>query len=381
MGRSQLHIAVLMIGWLVSLNSSAQTADVTRSKGKLIIQKSPDFKFPGVTKVLAEQLRTGIEKIRDISLQDSLLKNPTGFSVTANVFSIEPSTDIPWQDQKMGSVSYALNDLYLDENSNTVKTSGEYSAGINIKVNCFSDLYPDTYSNDIAAIDHIVPIFFFKYSIKQTDSTKYYIEFISEESHAVRAIVNGHFPFVPLKKEQYLQYKIATDKNTLATATEENRNNEEAINAAKQHLSAAQKEPTKTDLLKMEMTNDSAMINNYRKLGVLEAGKKSIDTWNHRLQMHKKQLASLSDAEKKAATFIVWKSTSGDPAAENLEELTSANDPTAEELWTINPDYFNKGLPLTSIQLITVSAFYHPQMTSPFLRERVMDIFKTLNYA
>src|SRR5206468_5859227 len=101
-------------------------------------------------------------------------------------------------------------------------------------------LYPDTYSNDIAQIDYIVPAFFFKYSIKQTDSTTYYIEFISEEWHAVRAIVNGRSLFVPLKKQQYLQYKIATDKKALATATEENRNNEETINAAKQNLLEAQ---------------------------------------------------------------------------------------------------------------------------------------------
>lgn len=380
MTRFQLQGAMLMIGWLVSLKSSTQISDPTHAKGKITIQKSPDFNIPGVSKMLAEQLRTGIEQIRDFGLQDSLLKNPLGFGVIANISSFKPSKELPWQNQKMGSVSFDFSELYFDEGSNNIKSSGESDAGINIQINSFRDLYPDTYSNSIAEINYIVPSFFFKYSIKQTDSTASYIEFIIQNSHPVRAIVNDQSIFVPFTKEQYLQYKIATDKNALTSATEENKKNEETVNAAKQHLLTSQKEPTKTELLRIEMTNDSALINNYQQLGVLDAGKKLVDTWTHRLNKHREQLASLSGREKKAPAFIVWKVSPGDPAADNLEELTGENDQTAEELWTINPGYFNKGLPLTVIQLITVTPFYHPQMTSLFLREKCMDVFKTLDY-
>ena len=380
MARIQLQGTTLLIGCLFSLYCSPQIPDPTHSKGKLTVQKTPNLIMPEISKPLADKLRSGMEEIRDIALQDSLIKYPIGFSVNVNISTISPSKEIPWQKQRMGSVFFDLSDLYLEEASKSIKTSGESSASIGIRINSFSDLYPDTYSNSISEINFIVPAFFFKYSIKQTDSTRNYIEFVAQESHPVRAIVNDNLLFAPLTKVQYLQYKIATDKNAVTAATSTYEKDEETINAAKQHLSSTQKQPAKTDLMKMEMTNDSALIYNYQQLGLLDAGKKLVDIWTHRLNTHREQLASLSAVERKAPAFIVWNVSQGDPAVDSLEELTGENDPAAQELWTINPDYFNKALSLTSIQLITVTASYHPQMTSLFMREKVIEVFKTLDY-
>ncbi|MFL5741915.1 MAG: hypothetical protein ACJ75B_16955 [Flavisolibacter sp.] len=381
MSKIQLKPVMLMMGCLFSLCCASQGLDPTRVKGQLkVLNNTSSFIIPGASSTLSHELRSGIEKLRDIALLDSLLNSPVGFSVIVNMFADQPSQEIPWQKQYSGSLFFDLHDLYRDEASNSIKTSEEYAASVNIHVNSFSDLYPDTYSNDVAGVDFIVPIFFFKYSIKQTDSTKNFIELELMGGHQARAMVNDRQVFVPLRKEQWLTYKIAVDKKELKNASDNYKNDEASVNSVKQHLQSAQKEPVKTDFVKMQMTNDSALLKNYQQLNLLEADKKLEDVWTQKLSTHTSQLNSLSEKEKIAPTYVLWNVIPESSQAASLEELTTKEDPAAQELWTINPEYFNKAHSLASIQLITVSPAYHPQLTSAFLKQKLMDIFESLDY-
>src|ERR1700730_12289542 len=112
--RIQIQGLMLLIGCLSSLYSSPQVPDPTHAKGKVIIQKSPNLTIPGISKPLADKLRSGMEVTRDVALQDSLIKYPVGFSVNVDMSATNPSNEIPWQKQRMGSVHFDLSDLYLE---------------------------------------------------------------------------------------------------------------------------------------------------------------------------------------------------------------------------------------------------------------------------
>src|SRR5262249_29151138 len=101
-----------------------------------------------------------------------------------------------------------------------------------------------------------------------------------------------------------------------------------------------------------------------------------VNLWKGKMDRHKQQLQSMSAADRKKPAYVVW---SGSAGTDDLNELTGNDDSRGQELWTINPDYFNKSLPPTAIQIIVIKPDYS-HVATPFIKAKVMDIFNAIDY-
>lgn len=360
---------------LVSLNIQAQNIDPAQAKGKIIDKTNQLNSINGMSQELFGQFKANLHKIKTIALQNPLLQSPKGFNIEVNNFIDEASRDFSFLKLPSGNLALGFSDLYADENTHEIKSDEEGDADLQINFNSFRFLYPDTYSNDVAAVNHIVPVFFFKYSIKELDSTKNYIEFQSSERWPIRVLTNGSPLFVPLTKEQYLKFKIAFDKKEVNDAEKDQQKEVLNLEEIKKEQRVLQKKATLTRLEKIMLGTDTASIKNLQP--VVAAGQQLIDTWQQRLNKHQQQFSALSVMDKKSPAYIIW---GGENNADKMQELTTGEDENGQELWTINPQYFKKSLPAGDIQLITVLPEHHPQMTSGFMIEKLKALFNKVDY-
>ena len=316
------------------------------------------------------QRLAALEKIRAVVEQDPLLKPPVGFDAVYHEFDMDAPKEIPWQKPRPTVIDFGLPEYYPDRNG-TIKLSSEAMADLDIEVNSFRRLYEDTYSHDLDAAGYPCPIFFFRYHKKTADSTREYVEYgLLDDSKPVRVVTNGKPLFVPLTREQYLNFQV--------------RSNQKNVDDARRGY-----------------VHDSVTIANIAgKQDILNADRDLVNTWRQRLERHKDQLARLSAEEKGEPAFIIWGGgasggmtggtsggmtggTTGENAGGmtggNAEDLTTVDDSRAKELWTPNPGYFDKRLPPGAIQMIVVMPEY-AHIATDFIKAKVMDLYRRLDY-
>lgn len=297
----------------------AQSEDPQQKKGSV---------FPAAT---AKRLNPSLEKVKTITLQAPLLAPPIGFNVVYNSFDLPAPKEIPWQHTSPLVIDFALPDFYIDKTTNTVKPNSEALADIDIEINSFRHLYEDTWSRDLANAGYPCPIFFFLYNKKQADSTHDYEEYQSLDGSApIRMITNGKPVYVPMTQAQYLTYLIKYNKNAV------------------------------DDNMRTYVHDSLTIANIPAKQDILKGERNLVKTWQERMVNHQRQLDSLSAKEKSMPAYF--------------------DNDQAQPLWTINPDYFNRSLPPTAIQLIVVKPEYHPHMASAFIKEKVMEIYHQIDY-
>ena len=256
--------------------------------------------------------------------------------------------EIPWQKQDPAVIDFGLPEFNIDPSTHNIKAASEAFADLDIEINSFRQLYEDTYSTDIANSNYACPIFFFRYNQQLKDSTHDYIEYeMKNGGPPLRIITNGKPVFVPLTQDQYLNFQIQYNKKNADDAT-------------------------------YSYVHDSVTIAAIpEKKTILNADRELIHTWQQRMIKHRQRLNSLNTDEKKQAAYIVWGAAGN---TSDIEELSVKDDSNAQELWTINPDYFSKKLPYTAVQIIVVKPEYQPQMASDFIKTRVMNIYSGIDY-
>jgi hypothetical protein len=347
MKKNVSYACLIMIALFYCTCGYAQTIDPQQLVGKIVFPKSSiNFNTGNVPAAAAARLKSSLANIQNMVLQNRLLKQPVGFDVSVNDFVMHVPTEINWQKQPPAVLSIGLLDLYIDKNTQTTKTSGEAYADLDIEINSFRRLYENSFEDDLSKVNHASPVFFFRYSQKQKDSTSNYIEFEITTGTVLRVITNGKSLFIPFTQEQYVRFKITSDQKN-------------ADDAEKQYEH-----------------DKKTMAESSSKQQVLVAEKKLADTWLLHLNRHQQQLNNMGAPEKIKPACILY----GGNNTDEIEELTRADDPNGRELWTINPDYFNPNLTPGDVQLIVIKPEYHPHMASAFIKKKIMDIYATLDY-
>ncbi len=335
-----LYPLLAMIFYFELNISNAQTNTAEQKQGEITFQKNYlNYNTDNIPAVIAHQLKVEIGKVQNIVLQNPLLQPPTGFNAGVEEFVSAAPAEIPWQKHPGGQLVLGFKAFYLDNAAGSVKLNQEATSDMEININSFRNLYDKTYNE-------ASPIFFFRYNWKMVDSTDEYYEIETTDKQPIRIISNGKPVFVPLTREQYLSYKIKIDKK-----------NED-------------------DGMQKYNYDNKTMADVPVKQKILDADKDLENTWHQKLNFHRQQLASMNAGEKNQPAYIIW---GGHANPGDLEELTASSDASGQELWTINPDYFNKNLPLSAIQLITVQAQYPPQYTG-FMLDKLVSIFHKTDY-
>lgn len=327
----------------------AQITDPQAQKGRVYEEKGSEINYNGGNQPagVAAQLKTAITKIRSVAGQAGALQSPMGYDVAWHIFTLPQPTPLPWQKAAPVIVTFGLPEYYFDARSNAIKPGDEAFADISLSVNEFRDTYNDGFDHDIAAAGRPCPIFFFMYLQKTTDSTHDYVEYRQyDDSKPIRVITNGKSIYVPFTQEQYLNYQIKANKKTA------------------------------DDNYKSYLHDSMTIANVPMKKDILKGDMDLVNTWRERMNKHQQQLSALSGEDRKKPAFILY---GANATADNLQELTTDDDQEGRELWTVNPDYFNKSLPPSAIQVIVVHP-EHAGTASGFIRGKVMDAFGDIDY-
>ncbi len=403
-------ITAAIILFIFSLCSVQAQTDLSKIKGKVSINKQPeDLEYLNISKSDFNKISKVIENIVDIIKESSIIKVPLGVD-------IEISTQIlPYQTAEKirgvyepipANVLISLYQYVLLEDG-TISTALNAGTTISININWIQQLLSDYLmlsTSNLKSLESQFPddkVDDFYFEPKIIEKNENYNKF---ENGIIAVSLNNKPIYVPLTQEEYIKTIIKTHQLDLAelkivlyqdipnlpTKTKQE-SLERQKSFTESYKELAKVDPKQAELFKIEYEKANIEIE-----ASIEQNLKDTTAYKEELLTGIKnrqniidslniELNSLSNEQKKQQAFY------SNDVTGRLSMLTEPNYPGTRALVKINPNFYDKALPKSDVQVMLIGCNMHGQYdvnnydsSGDELKleaERLIELYKQLNWA
>jgi hypothetical protein len=290
------------------------------------------------------------EKICATIAQPPVVNPPRGFNI--NPYAGGNLLILPFPGGVKGlTVTFCDYPLYIDKNTRQVKQSGTWGSSIRLYVNDPEMLFNYSYRLEDDCDTAGVPEFSFRPAMHR-DKDGFWVSEGVKNLQQVRIIKKKGVPlYAPLTQKEFLEFEIKFEQKDLVHCKKE------LIHDKKMAAKYPQDATFKNDVHFSEdnVTNTIKAIRDYQK---------SLNTMSP---------AELQQPAYTSHYFIT-------PKGHYIFDLVPPNYKGAVEMVRLNPQYFDKTLPVGATQLIVVATAYSTRSASPDMIQKLKTWFGQINY-
>lgn len=366
-----LFITWLMLSFQPSLTAQQTAAlDVT---GKMtVIPPGGIFKNPGLSKldpVSRNATNKSLNDILNIISKSPAIYPAKGFDVKRSL-AINPPSKFTGTIRVDMDVKLLLYQLYKKKGVDIPEPEGESSSTIFFFTNNLEFITNGaSYYGDVCRKLKF-PIFFNQLPI--SDSTADYMElnfgssaFTSKfHDFRVRILTRNNKPlFVPLTRKDYLTFLKAFELNRAA----EDQGVIDEMKKSIPEYEAAMKNKVTTEEIKKVYENAIKDIQDKK----IPQYQQSREEHKQKAQQYNDQISRMPAQEAAFPAYI---------GEDYMSPLGKYGRRDGHALYKVNPDYYDPKLPVSTIQVIVISYWYHDLLTSSYMKKKVADIFYGIDF-